>query len=439
MLSRNVEKRLKNSGDSLIINAFKEFDDVDFIAGNLECVFTQSNKNIQNRIFNFKADPRYASVLKKAGVNIVNVASNHSTDFGTEGFKNTIKVLNINNINIIGNDIKPLIISKNNYKVALLSTNLTAFNDSLPINSPEKLCQCITNFKSAEKTTPLIVYIHFGTEGRSYPDGKQREIIRQIVCSGADAIIGSHPHTVQNIEYINSTPVFYSLGNYIFDVDDYCYAVKLTMDKQGIRYSLMPMKIKNCFPKKTDIKESCDFFKKALINSSIALKYKNGEFEVFDNRNCDFEDIEKYAFYACNYKVCYINNISENKGFMISVDDNISSTRPVVFDGKIYQLKICDIDNDSIDEIVLGRIKQTRFSREYLKRVNVYDIENDRLKPFWLGSKFNGDLINFDIEKISGLNYLKLSVKYDKSIKTEYYLRDGFGFVKKEIKNNNNL
>ena len=69
----------------------------------------------------------------------------------------------------------------------------------------------------AEQCDFLVVYVHWGTENTTELDWAQKEQARKLVESGADLIIGNHSHCLQGIEIIDGVPVFYSLGNFLFN------------------------------------------------------------------------------------------------------------------------------------------------------------------------------------------------------------------------------
>ena len=68
-----------------------------------------------------------------------------------------------------------------------------------------------------EKADVVIVGVHWGVEYTDKPTRKQREWAEEMVDAGADVIIGHHPHWVQDSEIIDGVPVYYSLGNFVFD------------------------------------------------------------------------------------------------------------------------------------------------------------------------------------------------------------------------------
>ena len=63
----------------------------------------------------------------------------------------------------------------------------------------------------------MVVSPHFGVEYKHTPNNRQIELAHAFVDAGADIIVGTHPHVVQTFEIYNGVPIFYSLGNFIFD------------------------------------------------------------------------------------------------------------------------------------------------------------------------------------------------------------------------------
>jgi poly-gamma-glutamate synthesis protein (capsule biosynthesis protein) len=66
----------------------------------------------------------------------------------------------------------------------------------------------------------VIVALHSGTEYSPNPNAVQRELAHAAVDAGAALVLGSHPHVLQGIEFYRGAPIIYSLGNFVFDLDD---------------------------------------------------------------------------------------------------------------------------------------------------------------------------------------------------------------------------
>ena len=84
----------------------------------------------------------------------------------------------------------------------------------------------------------MAVLVHWGIERNTYPEDYQKTLARQYIDAGADAVIGSHPHVLQGIEYYQGKPIFYSLGNFIFNNSAYesiLVEFELTGDESKVR------------------------------------------------------------------------------------------------------------------------------------------------------------------------------------------------------------
>lgn len=63
----------------------------------------------------------------------------------------------------------------------------------------------------------LMVYLHWGVEKAERPEEYERCLAQVLIDRGADAVIGSHPHVLQGVEFYKGKPIFYSLGNFVFN------------------------------------------------------------------------------------------------------------------------------------------------------------------------------------------------------------------------------
>lgn len=209
MLGRSVMTKSLGSNDPNY--PFREVADklneADIVFSNLEnpiisgCPKTDSG-------FKFCADPRMIGGLKFAGIDIVNLANNHTLNYGKDGLEETKKILEENQIKWIG-DGNLEIIDKQGIKFGFLGFD---FVTKEPTKNDYELVK-----NSSQKVDVLIVGIHWGKEYSDKATLAQKEIARKLVENGADVIAGHHSHWVQDIEYINEKPVYYSLGNLVFD------------------------------------------------------------------------------------------------------------------------------------------------------------------------------------------------------------------------------
>ena len=159
--------------------------------------------------FKFCTTPEIAKGLPFAGIDIVTLANNHSGNYGTEGFEETKKQLNEIGVKSVGYDNLE-IIEKNGTKFGFLGFNYTFTKENL-----KKDLEVIKDADS--KVDVLIVGNHWGDEYKTTANNFQRDAAKQMVENGVDVIIGHHPHWVEDKEEINAVPIYYSLGNFVFD------------------------------------------------------------------------------------------------------------------------------------------------------------------------------------------------------------------------------
>lgn len=156
----------------------------------------------------FCADPKMAEGLVLAGVDVVSLANNHSKDYGTQGLNQTLTILRKRGISATG--LENLVVKE----VKGVSFGFLGF-DFLSQKPTEGNFNLVS--RSKEQADVLIVGVHWGKEYTSKPLDLQKEWARRLVERGADVVVGHGPHWVQGDEKIDGKPVYYSLGNFIFD------------------------------------------------------------------------------------------------------------------------------------------------------------------------------------------------------------------------------
>jgi poly-gamma-glutamate synthesis protein (capsule biosynthesis protein) len=117
----------------------------------------------------------------------------------------------------------PAIVVQNNFKVGYLcfsdvgpaDMEATDLKSGILLASNPHFDAIIRS--ATEKVDALIVSFHFGIEYESVHSGQQEALAKKAINDGAVMVVGHHPHVPQDIAYYDSKPVFYSLGNFIFD------------------------------------------------------------------------------------------------------------------------------------------------------------------------------------------------------------------------------
>lgn len=220
MLGRSVMAKSLEVGDNSY--PFRKVGDVlreaDLVFINLENPII-SDCPISSEGFIFCASPEMIEGLVFGGVDIVNLANNHSKNYGEEGLQETVAILKNKNIDFTGFD-ELLIREVRGVRFGFVGFDFTT-------RAPKEEDYDFIDF-STTQVDVLIVAVHWGVEYTQYPTNSQRDWAKMIVNSGAEVIVGHGPHWVQEMEYIEGPtspdglrgvkkPVYYSLGNFIFD------------------------------------------------------------------------------------------------------------------------------------------------------------------------------------------------------------------------------
>lgn len=230
MMDRGVEasvnKNLKGNFSELF-NNFDMFKNDDISFANLEGPVSDVGRNVGSK-YSFRMDPKIIPVLKDTGVDIVSFANNHVGDYTVKAFVDTLNRLNSAGILFAGAGLDyteattPTVIEKNDIKSCFLAysdvgPNWLKATESTPgilIASDPNFSNTISNAKVG--CDILVVSFHFGDEYKPH-NTRQAKLAHTAIDSGADIIVGHHPHVPQDVEIYNGKPIMYSLGNFMFD------------------------------------------------------------------------------------------------------------------------------------------------------------------------------------------------------------------------------
>jgi len=193
---------------------------VDVVFANLEGPIVENPAEFSSNELNFTFSPEVLEAMQRSQINLVSLANNHLMDRGEEGLKETRDWLEQYQINVIGYPLSPEE-ERQNSSWATWATEhsvFLAFNRVLPlVHFKKEIIQEVERVKKDNPQKFMIVSMHWGKEYQTVSSSAQRQLARQLIAAGADLIVGHHPHVVQEIEMIEGKPVFYSLGNFIFD------------------------------------------------------------------------------------------------------------------------------------------------------------------------------------------------------------------------------
>ncbi|MBI2890993.1 MAG: CapA family protein [Nitrospirae bacterium] len=221
LLSRGVDQEIRMwGGASPWEDLAGFFADADWAVGNLAGAVGEqarcSGKSRARESLCFATPENHLGLLRAAGLGAVGIENNHASDLGPRGRDETVRALRqagVYPLTFVGS---PYFRRIGNKVVSLIALDLTqpdsrAGSAALDAAVRHKLRL------SRRLSHWTIAYVHWGSELLDWPDARQVSQARWLIEHGADVVIGHHPHVVQQATCVSGRPVFYSLGNHLFD------------------------------------------------------------------------------------------------------------------------------------------------------------------------------------------------------------------------------
>jgi hypothetical protein len=177
----------------------------------------------------FSADPKLIAGLANAGIDWVGIANNHIRDAGGNGILQTIANLRQRGIAASGAGKnlaaarKPSILEAGGTKVAFLAYDTIAKSYAAGpsrAGSAQLSAKVVRQDVAAARKAGaqvVIVFPHWGTEYDPTPFKGQQALARAALDAGADMVIGNHAHWAGAMEIYKGKPIWYALGNFVFD------------------------------------------------------------------------------------------------------------------------------------------------------------------------------------------------------------------------------
>ncbi len=220
--------RLPDSPDRLLPENLRSQLEADLLFGNWETTLTNSPsayKDISRPgVFAFRTPPEYARLFQEVGFDIVNMANNHTMDFGERGWQDTKKYLDNAGIKSLGEVDEIIYLDVQGVPVAWIG--FSSYDGHNTLHDLEKGRELVQ--KARENATLVVVSVHGGAEGtgalhvRNETEfflgenrGNMVQFSRAMVDAGADLILGHGPHVPRAMELYKGKLIAYSLGNFI--------------------------------------------------------------------------------------------------------------------------------------------------------------------------------------------------------------------------------
>lgn len=218
MFDRTVRQVMEREGEDFIFSCIAEtLRGADLVIANLEGPITKHPSMSLGSVigspenFTFTFPPETGALLSRHNIRMVNLGNNHIRNFGEEGVRSTMAHLADAGVGFFGS---PLQSGVTRSTIQGIPFEFISYNEFGGDGAEIVLHQIA--FARKERFLP-IVYTHWGDEYATSSAPRQRSYAHSFIDAGAEIVIGSHPHVVQEHEIYRGKHIFYSLGNFVFD------------------------------------------------------------------------------------------------------------------------------------------------------------------------------------------------------------------------------
>lgn len=221
MLDRTVRTALERNGEDALFSCLDAaLASADYTVANLEGPITNNFSmsvgsvigSPENYVFTFSLST--AALLARHHMSAVSLGNNHILNFGRSGLDSTLAVLDAAGVASFGEPY--------GHRIARMpgevgTFSLIGYNEFDPAGWRAAASTTVEQIHTEAAALFIpIVFAHWGEEYSSTTP-RQRALAKEFVSAGARLILGAHPHVIQDHEYMGAVPVYYSLGNFVFD------------------------------------------------------------------------------------------------------------------------------------------------------------------------------------------------------------------------------
>ena len=226
-IKRTAKAILTGRAAEMVASIDRILKEADLSIVNLEAPLTTTESGIRKTGPNLRGDPECVEFLEVAGFDVANLANNHIRDMGSDGVLDTLAILKEKGISTVGaggnlrDALEPLILEGNCGRIAILSYAENEFSIADEFSAGAANLDPILNLEQIKRISSendvTIVLVHGGNEYCPVPSPRMRQRYKAFAEAGASAVVATHTHCPQGVEMVNGVPIFYSMGNFLFD------------------------------------------------------------------------------------------------------------------------------------------------------------------------------------------------------------------------------
>lgn len=363
--------------DCISENAQSELASADISVVNNEFVYEDGETPLAGKTYTFGAATENVKLLKIFSADLVTLANNHVYDYGEEGLISTLDTLDGAEIPYVGagrnleeaSAIKYFVVKGR--KIAFVSATeiekFAKYTKEATENSPGVIktidtslfCSVIAEAKA--NADYVVACVHWGIEGKNDFEAEQRRMAEDYVKAGADVVIGGHPHRLQGVEFIEDTPVAYSLGNFWFSTGTiYTTIAQIRIDGSGeLSLYMIPCIQQNLTTSiLTEEAEIDDFYKYvADVSYGVGIDADGKFYNSFKVIKDESVNEKTNSDYSNAGKLNYSNAADKNMTESNITDDNITEDIFKYRSGTAYAVHsdLVDLEGRPID--IVGNLQ----------------------------------------------------------------------------------
>lgn len=363
--------------DCISENAQSELAAADISVVNNEFVYEDGETPLAGKTYTFGAATENVKLLKIFSADLVTLANNHVYDYGEEGLISTLDTLDGAEIPYVGagrnleeaSAIKYFVVKGR--KIAFVSATeiekFAKYTKEATENSPGVIktidtslfCSVIAEAKA--NADYVVACVHWGIEGKNDFESEQRRMAEDYVKAGADVVIGGHPHRLQGVEFIEDTPVAYSLGNFWFSTGTiYTTIAQIRIDESGeLSLYMIPCIQQNLTTSiLTEDAEIDDFYKYvADVSYGVGIDADGRFYNSFEVIKDEAVNEKTNSDYSNAGKLNYGNAADKNMTESNITDDNITEDIFKYRSGTAYAVHsdLVDLEGRPID--IVGNLQ----------------------------------------------------------------------------------
>jgi len=255
---RIEETMLEGESERLYGDVLPVLHDKDVSLVNLECPLTEHPTSAPKSGQSLKAHPSCAEGVRLGGFDVVSLANNHIMDYGKRGLGDTEDACRRAGLRSVGagpdlsSATAPLTVPLGDEAVTVLAFAEREFGIATPSTPGVNPLNPIANYhqirEAKKRTDNIIVVVHGGHEYYPLPSPRMVQVYRFLAEAGASMVVGHHPHVAGAYEVHDGVPIFYSVGNFLFDWSATCapgfyqgMLVRAELDRGVVRdFSVIP-------------------------------------------------------------------------------------------------------------------------------------------------------------------------------------------------------